>query len=328
MESTVIKTNNLKKNYVLKKREGGLKGGLKGVFSSRKKIVEAVKGIELEVKKGELIGFIGPNGAGKTTTLKMLSGILYPTSGQIRVLGHDPVKRNHGFLKKISLIMGQKNQLWWDLPVIDSFTLHKEVYEIEDKVYERRLDELVELFQIESLLEQQTRKLSLGQRMKCELVLALLHKPEIIFLDEPTIGLDILMQKKLRNFIREYNKRYEATVLLTSHYMEDVKEVCDRVVIINDGSIVFDGAISALISKYANYKTISVVVKRNLDISKVKTLGQIIESKEFSFMIKVSKNEISKVVANILEKFEIEDLDINEPRLENVVEEIFKSVVS
>lgn len=325
MSQTVIKTEKLVKEYEIKKREGGLIGSIKGIFKGDKKIVEAVKGIDLEIKEGELVGFIGPNGAGKTTTLKMLSGILYPTSGSVTVLGYEPVKRKDDFLKNISLITGQKSQLWWDLPVIDSLYLNKEVYEVSDKDYKRRLDELVDIFELEEILNQQTRKLSLGQRMKCELAMSLIHQPRIVFLDEPTIGLDVVMQKKLRSFIKEYNKKHNATILLTSHYMDDVKEICERVVIINEGKIVFDGSISSLINKYADYKSIVALFEKEIDRAELEKFAEVVDVVDHKVTFKVDRDKVSRVAGDLLNKYDIGDLDINEPRLEDIIERIFSN---
>ncbi|MBP7859921.1 ABC transporter ATP-binding protein, partial [Patescibacteria group bacterium] len=225
---TAIKVQNLSKTFKVHKKEEGLIGSVKGLFKREYKTIEAVKNVSFNIEQGELVGFIGPNGAGKTTTLKMLSGLLYPSEGKVKVLGYTPYERKHPFLKQISLVMGQKNQLFWDLPAIETFNLNKEIYEVDTKTYKKTLDELVEMLDIKEILNQQVRKLSLGQRMKCELVASLIHTPKILFLDEPTIGLDVVAQKKLRQFIKEYNEKYNATVILTSHYMGDVKELCKR----------------------------------------------------------------------------------------------------
>jgi len=230
-------------------KEPGLRGSFKSLFNRKYYDVKAVDGVSLNIEEGELIGFIGPNGAGKTTTLKVLSGLLYPTSGAVSVLGYTPWERKPEFQKQFSLVMGQKNQLWWDLPAMESFILNKEIYEVPDIQYKKTLDELVELLDVKDFLKIQVRKLSLGQRMKMELIAALIHSPKILFLDEPTIGLDVVMQKKMRDFIKEYNKKYNATIILTSHYMDDVKELCNRVVIIDKGRILFDGALDEIIKK-------------------------------------------------------------------------------
>ncbi|PIV01525.1 ABC transporter, partial [Candidatus Shapirobacteria bacterium CG03_land_8_20_14_0_80_39_12] len=278
--SGIINVINLKKYYQVHKKEPGLSGSIKSLFHRKYEEVKAVDNISFNIEEGELVGFIGPNGAGKTTTLKCLSGLLYPTGGSVSVLGFDPWKRKNEFLKQISLVMGQKNQLWWDLPAMETFILNKEIYEIPKPQYEETLNELVELLEVKDVLKVQVRKLSLGQRMKCELIAALLHSPKVLFLDEPTIGLDVVSQKKMRDFIKEYNHRKKSTIILTSHYMDDVKELCKRVVIINKGKLIFDGNLSEITEKYADHKIISVIFSKNVDVKKLEAIGQL---REFSF---------------------------------------------
>src|SRR6266550_4753838 len=229
----VISVSQLSKYYQVHQKEPGVLGSLKALVNRKTYTAKAVDDISFTINEGELIGFIGPNGAGKTTTLKCLSGLLYPTSGKVSVLGFTPFERKYAYLKQISLVMGQKNQLWWDLPAVDSFLLNKEIYEIPDIQYKKTLGELTELLDVKDVLQVQVRKLSLGQRMKCELIAALIHNPKVLFLDEPTIGLDVIMQQKLRDFVKAYNERYNATILLTSHYMKDVEQLCERVIIID-----------------------------------------------------------------------------------------------
>ncbi|OGD10261.1 ABC transporter, partial [Candidatus Amesbacteria bacterium RIFOXYB1_FULL_44_23] len=249
-----ISVSGLKKYYKVHQKEPGLSGSIKSLFNRKYYDVKAVDDVSFEIAEGELVGFIGPNGAGKTTTLKVLSGLLYPTSGLVSVLGYTPWDRKPAFQKQFSLVMGQKNQLWWDLPAIESFILNKEIYEVPDDKYKKTLDELVELLEVGEFLKVQVRKLSLGQRMKMELIAALIHSPKILFLDEPTIGLDVVMQKKMRDFIKQYNRKYQSTIILTSHYMDDVKELCERVVIIDHGKLIFDGKLNDIIKKYADHK--------------------------------------------------------------------------
>ena len=259
-----ISVQKLSKHFKIHKKQPGLAGSVKALFSREYRTIEAVNDINFEISQGELVGFIGPNGAGKTTTLKMLSGLLYPTGGQAKVLGYTPHERKNDFLKQISLVMGQKNQLWWDLPAIETFNLNKEIYEIQDDVYKNVLDELVEMLDVKDVIHQQVRKLSLGQRMKCELIASLIHTPKVLFLDEPTIGLDVVMQKRVREFIKEYNRKYQATVILTSHYMDDVKEICKRVIMINEGKLVFDGRLDELIKQYADYKILTFIFNKEV----------------------------------------------------------------
>ena len=261
---SVVRVSQLRKTFQVVQTSSGFLPSVKSLFRREYKEVKAVDTISFELEEGELVGFIGPNGAGKTTTLKCLSGVLHPTSGVVTVLNNVPFERKQEFLKKIALVAGQKNQLLWDLPAKETFKLNKEIYEIPNKNYKETLNELVKLFEIEDILDTQVRKLSLGQRMKCELIASLLHSPQIIFLDEPTIGLDVVMQKNIRDFLKEYNHKYQATILLTSHYMEDVKELCRRVIIIDKGKILFDGELSEIVEKYAPFKIIEVVFGKNL----------------------------------------------------------------
>jgi ABC-2 type transport system ATP-binding protein len=245
METQIIDVHHLSKTFRVPQKEPGLRGALKGLFHRHYRQVPAVQSISFSIAEGELVGFLGPNGAGKTTTLKMLSGLLYPTAGEARVLGFIPWKRQRAFQKKFTMVMGQRSQLWWDLPAWDSFLLNKEIYEIPKAQFDETVKELSDLLEIQDLLDTPVKKLSLGQRMKAELACSLLHRPKVLLLDEPTIGLDVLMQQKVRQFILEYNKRYKATVLLTSHNMEDVSELCSRLILINHGKILFDGSIES-----------------------------------------------------------------------------------
>jgi ABC-2 type transport system ATP-binding protein len=321
----VISIQNLTKYYRVHQKEPGMKGSLKSLFNRKYYDAKAVNDISFSINEGELIGFIGPNGAGKTTTLKCLSGLLYPTSGKVDVLGYTPFKRKHEFLKQISLVMGQKNQLWWDLPAIDSFLLNKEIYEISDKKYKDTLDELTELLDVADILQVQVRKLSLGQRMKCELIAALIHNPKILFLDEPTIGLDVVMQQKLRDFVKEYNKRYNATILLTSHYMKDVEQLCKRVIIIDHGKILYDGALADIVKKYVKNKTLTVVFEKPVDRQKLAKLGEVIKFDKTNAIISVPREKTSHIAAKLLETFPVDDLNIEEANIEEIIRDVFSS---
>lgn len=319
----VVQASHLKKFYRVHKKEPGLAGSVKSLFKRRYEEVKAVNNISFSIDEGELIGFIGPNGAGKTTTLKCLSGLLYPTSGKVNVLEYNPWERKPEFQKKFALVMGQKNQLWWDLPPMETFILNKEIYEVSDEKFKKILNELVDLLDVKDILKIQVRKLSLGQRMKCELIAALLHSPKVLFLDEPTIGLDVVMQKKMRDFIKKYNKRYKSTIILTSHYMSDVKELCERVIIIDKGKIVFDGQLDEIVKKYADQKRISITLAKEVDPKKIKTIGGV---KEFDYprlVISVKRKQVSDVAAQILEKLPVADLNIEEPAIEDIIRELF-----
>ncbi|MDO8609461.1 MAG: ABC transporter ATP-binding protein [bacterium] len=320
----MIQVTSLSKTYRVPKKEEGIIASIQSLFHRTYTNINAVKNITFTIEQGELVGFIGPNGAGKTTTLKILSGILHSTSGKASVLGFIPHERKESYLKQISLVMGQKNQLWWDLPAIETFSLNKEIYEVDEKIYNNIVNELSELLDVKNILTQPVRNLSLGQRMKCELIAALVHNPKVLFLDEPTIGLDIVMQKKVREFIKEYNKRYNATIILTSHYMDDVREICNRIIMINHGEIIFDGKISELIKKYANHKTLVPIFNSKVTKEELQTIGHVIEFSYPRAVINVPSNEVSKKAAELLQRFDIYDLDINEPELENIVEMLFK----
>lgn len=320
---SVISVKNFSKHYEVTKKDPGFVGSVKSLFTREYETVKAVEDISFSIDEGELIGFIGPNGAGKTTTLKSLSGLLYPTKGEIKVLGYTPFERKPEFLKQISLIMGQKNQLWWDLPAMDTFLLNREIYGISDEKFEEIIDELGTLLEIKDILKTPVRKLSLGQRMKMELIAALLHSPKILFLDEPTIGLDVVMQKKIREFLREYNRKHKATMILTSHYMGDVEELAKRVIIINFGKILYNGSLSELVKKHAPYKIISTVLDEYVDPKKLEEFGTL---KKFDFpewQIKVPLTKSNEIAAKILTHFPVRDVNIEDPDLEEVIRDVF-----
>lgn len=320
---SIIKVDHLKKFYQVHQKEPGFFGSIKSLVNRKYYDAKAVDDISFTIEEGELIGFIGPNGAGKTTTLKCLSGLLYPTSGTVSVLSYTPFERKHAFLKQIALVMGQKNQLWWDLPAIESFTLNKEIYGVSDKQYKKTLDELAELLDVTDVLRVQVRKLSLGQRMKCELIAALIHSPKVLFLDEPTIGLDVVMQQKLREFIKEYNKKYKATILLTSHYMEDVKELCDRVIIIDHGKILYDGNLEEIVRKYAPNKLLSVVFSGTVDKEKIEKLGRIEEYDFPKVILSIPREDTKTIAAKLLDQFPVDDINVEEPKIEDIIRDVF-----
>jgi ABC-2 type transport system ATP-binding protein len=319
----LITVKNLKKYFKVHQKEPGLKGSINSLFKRKYKQVKAVDNISFEIEKGELVGFIGPNGAGKTTTLKCLSGLLYPTAGEISVLGYNPWDRKHKFQKQFSLVMGQKNQLWWDLPATETFLLNKEIYEISDSQYKKTLDKLVDLLDVGSILNTPVRKLSLGQRMKCELIASLLHSPKVLFLDEPTIGLDVVMQKTMRDFLKNFNQEFNSTILLTSHYMDDVKQLCQRVIIIDQGSILFDGKLQDVIDKYARKKILKLTFSKPVT---QQTLSKYGEVREFEFpkaRINVPRVSAPQKAAKILSDLPIADIVIEEPPIEAIIREVF-----
>lgn len=325
--SPAISVQNLKKYYKVYQKEEGLWGSIKSLWHREYEDVKAVDDISFEIQQGEMIGFIGQNGAGKTTTLKVLSGLLYPTDGSVRVLGYNPWDREAEFQKQFSLVMGQKNQLWWDLPAMETFLLNKAIYEIPDEQFQETLDKLVDILDVREILNVQVRKLSLGQRMKCELIAALLHNPKVLFLDEPTIGLDVVMQKALRDFIRKYNAEFNATIILTSHYMDDVKELCDRAIIIEKGHKIFDGELQSIIDKYARDKILSLTFTKKVSREKLEQYGTIKEFEEdgssYTATLTVPRKEATKRASEILSDLPVQDLNIEEPSIEAIIREVF-----
>ena len=320
---TVIKVQNLTKIYKVPQKNPGIGQTLKSFFHRKYKETKAVDNISFKIEEGELVGFIGPNGAGKTTTLKVLSGLLYPTSGEISVLGFIPWQRKSNFQKQIVFVAGQKNQLWWDLPAYETFLLNKEIYEVSDKDFRQRIDYLSQILDIGDLLKTQVKKLSLGQRMKAELVAALIHQPKVLFLDEPTIGLDIIAQKNMHDFIKDYNQKFNATIILTSHYMDDVEKLCERVIIINSGKIIYDGKLSKIVTKFAKNKIISLDFTKEIDKENLKEYGTIINFDFSNAKIEVERNRVADVTGQLLKRLPINDLSIEEPPIEEIIRLIF-----
>ncbi len=321
---SLIEVKNLKKTYEYYKKAPGLLASIKSLFHREKLFTEAVKDINFSIEQGEIVGFLGPNGAGKTTTLKMLSGILYPSGGEATVLGHTPWKREKEFQMNFALVMGQKNQLWWDLPAMESFILNKEIYEVPDKIFSETLEELSTLLDIKKLLDVPVRKLSLGERMKCELVAALLHSPKVLFLDEPTIGLDVISQNNIREFLKEYNKKKKTTIILTSHYMEDVEALCERVIVINHGTIMYDGGLKALLSHYVKTKTLEVSFTSSVLKKDLNGFGKIKEWNKQRVVLDVPKEQIKIVAAKILTTLPVDDILINEISVDDVIRTMFQ----
>lgn len=321
----IVEVKNLSKSYEFYKKQPGLWASFKGLFGREKLFVEAVKNISFNLEEGELVGFLGPNGAGKTTTLKILSGILHPSSGQASVLGFTPHERQKEYQRQFALIMGQKSQLWWDLPAMESFVLNKEIYEVSDKDFKENLDELVNVLDVKDILDVPVRKLSLGQRMKCELIAALLHKPKVLFLDEPTIGLDVVAQKNIRDFIKKYNQEQKTTIILTSHYMDDIKELCKRVVIIDHGIIVYDGLLEELIKKYAPYKMLKITFNDG-DIRKeaLEKYGLVQKISSYSAEIEVERERVKEIATEILSsELAVDDILINEVDIDEIIRKMF-----
>ena len=317
----VVHVSELTKIFRVPEREAGLRASMKSLFHRQTRAVHAVDAISFDIEPGEVVGFLGPNGAGKTTTLKMLSGLLYPTGGEALVLGHVPSKREKDYLRQITLVMGNRNQLQWDLPALDSFELNRAVYRLRREDFHQTRDELIELLDVGDLVRKPVRNLSLGERMKVEVVGSLLHRPRVLFLDEPTIGLDVTMQKRIRMFIAEYNKRNGATVLLTSHYMADVVALCRRVIIIHHGRILFDGNLSVLSEQFAAYKTIEVALANgHADLG---AYGDVVERDGDRVKLRVPKAETPRVAARLLSEQQVADLTIEDPPIEDVIELVF-----
>ena len=277
--------------------------------------------MSFDIEPGEIVAFLGPNGAGKTTTLKMLSGLLYPTSGEISVLGHVPSRRESAYLRQITMVMGNRNQLQWDLPALDSYELLRAIYRLHPDDFRKTRDEFIELLDLGDLVTKPVRNLSLGERMKVETAAALLHRPTVLFLDEPTIGLDVTMQKRIRSFVAEYNQRYGATVLLTSHYMADVQALCKRVIVIHHGRILFDGELTALAARFGAEKTIGVTLKEGTpDLS---SYGTVIDSEDGKITLKVPRADAPAIAGRLLHDLQVADLTIEDPPIEDVIETVF-----
>ena len=320
MPDSAVRVAELNKTFLVPERDAGLRASMKSLVRRKHREVRAVDDIGFEVGQGEVVGFLGPNGAGKTTTLKMLSGLLYPTSGEARVLGHVPSKRERDFLRRITLVMGNRNQLQWDLPALDSYELNRAIYRIPRGDFPALRDELIELLDVGDLVRKPVRNLSLGERMKVEIVGSLLHRPQVLFLDEPTIGLDVTMQKRIREFVAEYNRRYDATVLLTSHYMADVVALCKRVVVIHHGKILFDGPLARLGEEFEAFKTLTVEVSEDLDLS---AYGDVMGREDGRVKLRVPRAETARVTARLLAERDIVDLTVEDPPIEDVIELVF-----
>jgi ABC-2 type transport system ATP-binding protein len=316
-----VHIKDLTKTYTVVERDAGMRAALRSLVHRHREEIPAVNGISFDLEPGEIVGFLGPNGAGKTTTLKMLSGLLHPTSGELSVLGFSPWRREKAFLRQITLVMGQRNQLVWDIPPADSFELNRAIYRIPEADYRRIVNELTDMLDLSFLLRKPVRNLSLGERMKCEIAAAFLHRPRMVFLDEPTIGLDVTMQRRIRAFIAEYNRRYSATVLLTSHYMADVEALCRRVIVIHHGRLLYDGDLSDLVERFTAHKIVSVRLEDcDADLS---PYGEVLSCADGLATLRVPKSETARVTGRLLADLTVVDLTVEDPPIEEVIERVF-----
>jgi len=323
---SVIEIEHLSKSYRVYQKQEGLGAALRGLFRRQYRDVHAVRDVSLSIEQGEFVAFLGPNGAGKTTTLKLLSGVIYPSGGTARVLGYVPWNREVAYRRRFALVMGQKNQLWWDLPAMESFRLHQQIYRIEPAAFNETLGELTELLDIGKLLNQPVRELSLGERMKMELTAALLHSPEVLFLDEPTIGLDVVAQHRIQQFLRDYQQRRTITVLLTSHYMKDVAALCRRVVIIAQGQIKYDGSLTGIVDQFSSQKLITLQLadgQANRDFGR---FGTVVSIEPPKIKLRIERPEVARALAQILAEHTVEDMIVEDPPLEEVIAAMFSRV--
>ncbi len=323
----IVLTENLSKVYPVAVKEPGIKGTLLHFVRRNYRVVEAVKQVSFQIEPGEVVGFLGANGAGKTTTLKMLTGLVHPSAGRVRVAGYVPFRRQAAFLKQITLVMGQKQQLIWDLPALDSLKINAAIYGLSDQEYRQRVGELTEMLSLAGKLTQPVRKLSLGERMKAELLAALLHHPQVLFLDEPTLGLDVNAQVGVREFLREYNQRYGATILLTSHYMADITALCQRVLLIHQGQLIYDGRLEGLLERFAPYREVQVELGRVRTEAELLLYGEIkqLEGRLVRFL--VQRGVLTRTVAKILAELDVLDLTVTEPPVEEVIGRVFRAGV-
>lgn len=326
-----IEVRDLRREFTTHIKQPGFSGALRGLFSREYQTKVAVSDLNFSIQKGEFVGFLGPNGAGKTTTLKMLSGVLHPSSGQARVLGFVPWKREAAFQRRFSLVLGQKNQLWWDLPAYDSFDLNREIYDVPMRDFKTKVEELGELLDITKLLHVPVRKLSLGERMKCELAASLLHSPEVLFLDEPTIGLDLISQARIREFLRDYNERTGLTVILTSHYMADISALCKRVMVISGGRSAFDGPLAELAARFASKRRVHLTLAATpTEEQKLRAaqMGENVEVEGLRLSLSIPRDDVPESVGRLLAAFPVQDLEIADVELETVIRDVFETAAS
>lgn len=319
-----IEVRNLSKQYRVYQKREGMWASVTGLFRREYKTVDAVRDVSFTIEEGEMVAFLGPNGAGKTTTLKLLSGLIFPTSGTATALGYVPWERSYDYRRRFALVMGQKNQLWWDLPAQESFRLHKEVYGIEDQQFRRRMDELISLLEVGQLIGRPVRELSLGERMRMELIASLLHSPDLLLLDEPTIGLDVVSQRKVQEFLKFYQSEHKITVLLTSHYMKDVEALCTRAVVINQGVIKHDGPLAEIVERFSKDKVIQLQIAGECPSNaELERYGIVLENKAPRIKLKVERTRVPATLSALLERCQIEDISVQDRPLEEVIGEFF-----
>lgn len=319
----IIEIENLSKSYRVYQKREGLMAAIRGLVHREYRQVDAVRGIDLKVEQGEFVAFLGPNGAGKTTTLKLLSGVIYPSGGSCKVMGFVPWERSNEYRSRFALVMGQKNQLWWDLPSQESFRLHQQIYRIDSSQFQKTLDELTELLGVRKLLGRPVRELSLGERMKMELIAALLHSPEILFLDEPTIGLDVVAQHNIQQFLRFYQEQRKITILLTSHYMKDIAALCRRVVVINDGAIKFDGSLSEVVDNFSSTRLVRLRLAEGELATGIESIAEVESIELPKVTLRCQRLQVARVLTEALNRFQIEDVAVEDPPLEEVISKLF-----
>jgi ABC-2 type transport system ATP-binding protein len=322
-----LRIRGLRKSYRVYQKKEGLAASFRGLFHREYRSVEAVRGIDLDVEAGEFVAFLGPNGAGKTTTLKLLSGVISPTSGEATVMGFVPWERSNEYRRRFALVMGQKNQLWWDLPAAESFRLHQQIYRLAPADFDRTLGELAELLSVGKLMNQPVRELSLGERMKMELMAALLHSPEVLFLDEPTIGLDVVAQHNIQQFLKRYQQERQTTVLLTSHYMKDIAALCKRVVVIARGEIFYDGSLAGIVDRFSRHKQLTLEFAGDEIPTDLAKYGEVLEVDAPKARLRVERDQIASVLSSVLGSFHVADVSVEDPPLEEVIADLFATTV-
>jgi len=324
----IIKVRNLERTYKGYKRGHGLKEAFKALFARKVVLSQALKSVNFSINEGEIVGFVGPNGAGKSTTIKILSGVLYPSSGEVNILGYTPWKDRVKYVRNIGVVFGQKSQLWWELPPIDSFHLSKAIYQIPEHDFNERLEEMVKMLGVEEIMHRPTRELSLGERMKCEFIMALLHRPKILFLDEPTIGVDAISKDEIRDFLADINKKEKTTILLTTHDMDDIEELCERIMIIDEGTIIYDGNLEIVKKKYVKWKTVDfefLEAKNKKQFDALLKKGEVQDRRRHVISVRFNKEKVDvpHILEQLMKSCSIVDMSVHEPRLEHVIKEIY-----